>query len=100
MRFLGMGMRMIRGDTDEAAPFAFLLPLAVSAAREHYKKISSTTTVRIAATTTAFHCALCRSKLSTLALNLLAQLNEVYTWLIYAKSSSFLRRTFIAAHAP
>jgi len=29
---------MIRGDTDEAAPFAFLLPLAVSAAREHYKK--------------------------------------------------------------
>jgi len=31
----GYGMRMIRGDTDEAAPFAFLLPLAVSAAREH-----------------------------------------------------------------
>jgi len=26
---------MMREDTDEAAPFAFLLPLAVSAAREH-----------------------------------------------------------------
>jgi len=26
---------MIREDADEAAPFAFLLPLAVSAAREH-----------------------------------------------------------------
>lgn len=72
---------------------AFAFAFAAAAGCFRHKsgaKISGTTT-------TAFHGALCRSKLSTLALNLLAQLNEVYTWLIYAKCFSYLRRTFRAA---
>jgi len=88
------------GGYGWSCSFCFSIAAGCFRSKGTLKKVSSTTTVRIAATTTAFHCALCRSKLSTLALNLLAQLNEVYTWLIYAKSSSYLRRTFIAAHAP
>lgn len=67
-----------------------LLLLTVSAGSVSPATTTATTsTPTQTTTTTTLHCALWRSKLSTLALNLLALLNEVYTWLIYAKRVSF-----------